>query len=103
MQILSRGLVVKSGVVDARGQHIMTFDIPLTPLMAPTAYVMAYYVRPDMEIVPDSIAFNIEGIFDNKVWGMFEDRTRDKEKRRWKENSQAYDRRLDNLTPQLPV
>lgn len=39
----------------------------VTPKMAPTAHMMAYYVRPDMEIVPDSMAFNIEGIFENEV------------------------------------
>nr|KAG5687089.1 hypothetical protein BaRGS_000935 [Batillaria attramentaria] len=45
----------------------MTFDIPLTPMMAPTAHVMAYYVRSDGEIVPDAIAFNVEGVFNNEV------------------------------------
>ncbi|KAK7480804.1 hypothetical protein BaRGS_00027970, partial [Batillaria attramentaria] len=66
-QVLSRGLVCESKVVDTQGQHVMTFDIPLTPMMAPTAHVMAYYVRSDGEIVPDAIAFNVEGVFNNEV------------------------------------
>ena len=54
-------------MIDTQDQYLVTFDVPLTPAMAPTAHMMAYYVRPDMEIVADSIAFNIEGIFDNEV------------------------------------
>ena len=57
----------ESKVIDTQGQYLVTFDVPLTPAMAPTAHMMAYYVRPDMEIVADSIAFNIEGIFENEV------------------------------------
>ena len=67
LQILSRGTVYESKVIDTQGQHLVTFDVAVTPKMAPTAHMMAYYVRPDMEIVPDSMAFNIEGIFENEV------------------------------------
>jgi len=67
LQILSRGVVYESKVIDTQGQHLVTFDVAVTPKMAPTAHMMAYYVRPDMEIVPDSMAFNIEGIFENEV------------------------------------
>lgn len=66
-QVLSRGMVCESKIVDTQGQHEMTFDIALTPMMSPTAHVMAYYVRRDGEIIPDSIAFNVDGIFSNEV------------------------------------
>ena len=66
-QILSRGAVYESKVIDTQDQHSVTFDVAVTSKMAPTAHMMAYYVRPDMEIVPDSMAFNVEGMFDNEV------------------------------------
>ncbi|XP_025086909.1 alpha-1-inhibitor 3-like [Pomacea canaliculata] len=46
---------------------MVVIDIPLTPDLAPTAHMTAYYVRPDLEIVADSIAFNVDGVFKNKV------------------------------------
>ncbi|XP_025086889.1 CD109 antigen-like [Pomacea canaliculata] len=66
-QVLSRGLVYEATSVDAKGQHVMVIDIPVTPDLAPTAHMMAYYVRPDLEIVADSIAFNVDGVFENEV------------------------------------
>lgn len=35
--------------------------------MAPTARIVAYYIRDDGEIVADSIGFDVEGVFLNKV------------------------------------
>lgn len=58
--------------VDATGQHVIVIDIPLTPDLAPTAHMMAYYVRPDLEIVADGIAFNVDGVFENEVKNKFE-------------------------------
>ncbi|XP_025086890.1 CD109 antigen-like [Pomacea canaliculata] len=66
-QILSRGVVYEAKTVDATGQHVIVIDIPLTPDLAPTAHMMAYYVRPDLEIVADGIAFNVDGVFENEV------------------------------------
>ncbi|XP_025086885.1 CD109 antigen-like [Pomacea canaliculata] len=66
-QVLSRGIVYEATSVDAKGQHLLVITIPVTPDLAPTAHMMAYYVRPDLEIVADSIAFNVDGIFENEV------------------------------------
>ncbi|PVD35131.1 hypothetical protein C0Q70_06412 [Pomacea canaliculata] len=66
-QVLSRGIVYEAATVDAKGQHVLVINIPVTPDLAPTAHMMAYYVRPDLEIVADSIAFNVDGIFKNEV------------------------------------
>lgn len=44
-----------------------TFAIPLTAKMAPTAKLLAYYVRTNGEIVTDSISFNVAGVFQNQV------------------------------------
>jgi hypothetical protein len=41
--------------------------INITAKMAPTATLLLYYVRPNGEIVADSITFNIDEIFSNKV------------------------------------
>ena len=35
--------------------------------MAPTSRFIVYYVRPDAEIVADSIIFEVDGLFKNKV------------------------------------
>lgn len=43
------------------------FSIRITPQMAPNARIVVYYVRPDGEIVTDSISFDAEGAFENKV------------------------------------
>ena len=39
--------------------------------MAPNARIVVYYVRTDGEIVTDSISFDVEGVFDNKVFLSF--------------------------------
>ena len=44
-----------------------TFAIQLTAKMAPTAKLLAYYVRTNGEIVTDSISFNVAGVFQNQV------------------------------------
>ncbi|XP_064609639.1 CD109 antigen-like [Liolophura sinensis] len=66
-QVLSRGSIVSAGKVDASGQLTKTFSLPVTSDMAPTARIIVYYVRDDGEIITDSISFNVDGIFQNKV------------------------------------
>ena len=48
-----------------------TFAIPLTAKMAPTAKLLAYYVRTNGEVVTDSISFNNAGVFQNQVLETF--------------------------------
>lgn len=60
--MLSRGTVVAAGKIYGN-----TFSVVTTPEMAPTARIIAYYVRTDGEIVTDSIGFDVDGVFLNKV------------------------------------
>ncbi|XP_025086986.1 CD109 antigen-like [Pomacea canaliculata] len=66
-EILSRGVVCGSGVVNANNQTEVTFGIPLTFKMAPTTHMTSYYMHAEREVVADSIAFNVDGIFENEV------------------------------------
>ncbi|XP_059143996.1 CD109 antigen-like [Physella acuta] len=66
-QILSRGNIVKSGTIKGNNQKSISFSIVSEPSMAPSARIVVYYVRPDGEVVPDSISFDISGAFNNKV------------------------------------
>ncbi|CAL1545212.1 unnamed protein product [Lymnaea stagnalis] len=66
-QILSRGVIVKAGSIDANNELIHQFSIPSDSTMAPNARIVVYYVRKDGEIVTDSISFDIAGVFKNKV------------------------------------
>ncbi|XP_059154461.1 CD109 antigen-like, partial [Physella acuta] len=65
-QILSRGNIVKSGTIKGNNQKSVSFSIVSEPSMAPSARIVVYYVRPDGEVVPDSINFDISGAFNNK-------------------------------------
>nr|XP_022294874.1 CD109 antigen-like [Crassostrea virginica] len=66
-QILSRGSIVHAGSADGNNRMSFTFAIQLTAKMAPTAKLLAYYVRTNGEIVTDSISFNVAGVFQNQV------------------------------------
>ncbi|XP_059162967.1 CD109 antigen-like [Physella acuta] len=66
-QILSRGNIVKSGTINGKNQKSVNFSVVSEPSMAPSARIVVYYVRPDGEVVPDSISFDISGAFNNKV------------------------------------
>ena len=59
---MSRGSVVSAGQISGS-----TFTILTTDKMAPSARVIVYYVRGDGEIVTDSIGFDVDGVFLNKV------------------------------------
>ena len=75
VQVLSRGSIVAAGSVDAGGARSTMFSLPVQPSMAPNARIVVYYVRPDGEIVTDSISFDVDGAFQNQasllvcVWG----------------------------------
>ncbi|XP_071088378.1 CD109 antigen-like [Haliotis cracherodii] len=66
-QIMSRGSIVATGTIDANQQTDFKFAITVTPKMAPNARIIVYYVREDGEIVTDSVSFDVEGAFKNKV------------------------------------
>ena len=59
---MSRGSLVSTGQVTGN-----TFTIMVTDKMALNARIIVYYVRPDGEIVTDSISFDVDGVFQNKV------------------------------------
>ena len=44
-----------------------SFAIMITDKMAPNARIVVYYVRTNGEIVTDSISFDVDGAFLNKV------------------------------------
>lgn len=52
-----------------------TLHIPIVAAMAPNAKLLVYYIRNDMETVADSISFNVEKCFNNKVNMTFEPKT----------------------------
>ncbi|XP_059162968.1 CD109 antigen-like [Physella acuta] len=66
-QVLSRGNIIKSGTINGNNQKSVNFSVVSEPSMAPSARIVVYYVRPDGEVVPDSISFDISGAFNNKV------------------------------------
>ncbi|XP_076446304.1 CD109 antigen-like [Babylonia areolata] len=66
-QVMSRGSIVAAGSVSAGGASSATFSLPLQSNMAPNARIVVYYVRADGEIVTDSISFDVDGAFQNKV------------------------------------
>ncbi|XP_012945641.1 CD109 antigen [Aplysia californica] len=65
--VMSRGVVVSYGLVHANFQKSVDFELPVTPAMAPTGHLLAYYSRGSDEVVADSLAFSVEGIFENEV------------------------------------
>ncbi|XP_033743827.1 CD109 antigen-like isoform X3 [Pecten maximus] len=66
-QVLGRGTIAVSGSVDGGSATAFPFHVPLNSKMAPNARIVAYYVRPDGEIVTDSISFDVSGTFENEV------------------------------------
>ena len=67
LKVLSRGRIVKTGSVTSQNKMVQAFSLTMDASMAPTARIVVYYVRADGEIVTDSISFNVDGAFLNKV------------------------------------
>ena len=61
---MSRGSIVSAGTITENLLSIM-----ITNEMSPNARIVVYYVRADGEIVTDSISFDVDGAFQNKVNG----------------------------------
>jgi CD109 antigen len=66
-EILSRGSLVGSGTLDGKGETSFISEFLVTPDFAPTAHLLVYYNRGVDEIVADSLALNVKGIFRNNV------------------------------------
>nr|ADE45341.1 thioester-containing protein 1.4 [Biomphalaria glabrata] len=67
-EIRSRSDHVKSGVLELSGQREFNATFKVEPSWAPIAQLLMYYIRRDSnEVVTDSLAFNVEGMFKNKV------------------------------------
>ncbi|XP_059152580.1 CD109 antigen-like isoform X3 [Physella acuta] len=66
-EVFSRGSKAATGTTNGNGQKKFTFKLTITPLMAPTAHIVAFYARGNDEIVADSLAFLVEELFINKV------------------------------------
>ncbi|XP_012946903.1 CD109 antigen [Aplysia californica] len=66
-EVLSRGSVAFSGSLNGKGQTSVNFELDVTPAMAPTGHLLAYYNRGNKEVVADSLAFSVDGIFQNEV------------------------------------
>ncbi|XP_046369858.2 CD109 antigen-like [Haliotis rufescens] len=68
-QIMSRGVVVKGGIVRpiSTEDKSLILNVPVLATMSPTAHILVNFVTPDGEIVADSISFNVDGVFANKV------------------------------------
>ncbi|XP_071088381.1 CD109 antigen-like isoform X2 [Haliotis cracherodii] len=64
-QVMSRGSIVDTGYINKA--NLTSFSIPVTSKMAPNARIIVYYVRTDGEIVTDSVSFDVDGAFENKV------------------------------------
>jgi hypothetical protein len=65
---LSKGVIIDSSdVIVGVNPNKATVQFKLTRDMTPSARFIAYYVKPDDEIVADGLNFFIENIFENKV------------------------------------
>ena len=66
-QIMSRGNSVVGGAMDGTGRNNLTIDVDIAATMSPTARMLVYFVTDNGEIVADSISFNVDDVFENKV------------------------------------
>ncbi|XP_046369854.2 CD109 antigen-like [Haliotis rufescens] len=66
-EVLSRGTVDITDQVTVGGQNPVHFNVPISAIMAPTAHIIAYYVKASGEVVADSLSFSVDDVFDNKV------------------------------------
>ena len=66
-EVLGRGNIVFAQTVQANGQTNHTFKFPCLLDMAPRARVLVYFTTDNGEVVADSIVFEADGTFQNKV------------------------------------
>ncbi|XP_014214992.1 CD109 antigen-like isoform X2 [Copidosoma floridanum] len=66
-QVLGRGDVLNAASIQVPDRHMANLRFLATYVMAPVAHVLVYYVRPDGEIVADSLNVELEGALQNFV------------------------------------
>ncbi|RUS78587.1 hypothetical protein EGW08_013655 [Elysia chlorotica] len=66
-EVIARGTSVWSESVNGNNSKSLKFELPVTSAMAPVAHLLAYYSRDGSEIVADSVAFQVAGLFENEV------------------------------------
>lgn len=64
--VLSKGQIMTEGSVGTNGTSATVF-FPVTQRMAPRARFLAYYMRPDSEVVANVIDFEVAGLLQNNV------------------------------------
>ncbi|XP_013383486.1 CD109 antigen [Lingula anatina] len=69
--IMAGGNVVSTNKVSLNSN--MTFQVAITPNMAPKSKMATYYVRSDGEVVADVLSFNVKGAFKNQVSVQFDE------------------------------
>lgn len=67
IQVLSRGSLVDSGTKNGQGKVSFIFNLLATTDFAPNCHLLVYYTKNTDEIVADSLAINVAGIFKNDV------------------------------------
>ncbi|XP_055954903.1 CD109 antigen [Patella vulgata] len=65
--IKARGSVQKSEQYDMQNTTNAILNLPVTPSMSPSAYILVYYMRKNGEVVADGLTFNTDRLFKNKV------------------------------------
>ncbi|XP_032689989.1 CD109 antigen-like isoform X2 [Odontomachus brunneus] len=66
-EVFSRGDILHADSVYVQDKHTTSFEFLATYVMAPTAFVIVYYVRTDGEIIADSLAIELTGTLQNFV------------------------------------
>ncbi|XP_041357546.1 CD109 antigen-like [Gigantopelta aegis] len=66
-EVLSRGRVLIASQVTVNVQDLVLIHVPVTTSMSPSSHILVYYVRENGEVVADSLAFEVQGVFNNKV------------------------------------
>nr|BAR45595.1 thioester-containing protein 2 [Niponia nodulosa] len=66
-QVYGRGNLALAQTIPMNNEKYVRFKFRVTPRMAPKARFLAYYARPDGEIVADSLNFFVEGVFQTPV------------------------------------
>ncbi|GAB6021255.1 CD109 molecule [Chamberlinius hualienensis] len=66
-QVYGRGNLALAQTIPMNNERYVRFKFRVTPRMAPKARFLAYYVRPDGEVVADSLTFYVEGVFQTPV------------------------------------
>lgn len=70
VQVYSKGIMVSEFRADSsheQGEETFPVSFLVEDVMVPNARLLAFYFRPDKEVVVDSISFKVEGSTENPV------------------------------------